>query len=126
MSRFIGNLDTRLLVDGVNVMLLADFGFQSDKYGTTITAKREFRTDGATIMRVLWTITGSPFTGKYRRAAVIHDWLCVNGGELGVDRATADGIFLEAMRCDGYDVIRSRIKWLCVRGYWLGIGKWLK
>jgi hypothetical protein len=25
---------------------------------------------------MLWSLTGSPFSGKYRKAAVIHDYYC--------------------------------------------------
>lgn len=33
-------------------------------------------TDGASIPRPLWSIVGSPFTGNYIRAAVVHDHFC--------------------------------------------------
>lgn len=32
--------------------------------------------DGASIPQALWSIVGSPYTGLYRRAAVIHDYYC--------------------------------------------------
>jgi hypothetical protein len=32
--------------------------------------------DGASIPIWFWFLIGSPFTGRYREAAVIHDWLC--------------------------------------------------
>ncbi len=32
--------------------------------------------DGASIPRPLWPIVGSPFTGAYRNASVIHDFYC--------------------------------------------------
>lgn len=33
-------------------------------------------TDGASIPRVLWSLVGSPFTGDYIKAAVVHDHFC--------------------------------------------------
>jgi Protein of unknown function (DUF1353) len=32
--------------------------------------------DGASIPRMLWTLIGGPFKGKYRNASIIHDWYC--------------------------------------------------
>ena len=39
-------------------------------------AKQGYVTDGASIPQVFWSVVGSPFTGEYLRAAVIHDWYC--------------------------------------------------
>jgi hypothetical protein len=36
--------------------------------------------DGASIPRALWTIVGSPYTGDYRRASVVHDVAWVDAG----------------------------------------------
>lgn len=41
-----------------------------------MTAPPGFVTDGASIPRALWTVVGSPFTGQYVGAAVIHDVGC--------------------------------------------------
>jgi hypothetical protein len=51
-----------------------------------------FRTDLASTPRLFWWIF-PPF-GLYGKAAVLHDWLYY---EAILPRATADGIFLEAM-----------------------------
>ena len=32
--------------------------------------------DGASIPQALWSLAGSPFTGNYRRASVVHDYFC--------------------------------------------------
>jgi len=34
--------------------------------------------DGASIPRAFWSITGGPYTGKYRMSSAIHDVLCVD------------------------------------------------
>ena len=39
-----------------------------------------FVTDGASIPRYLWSIVGSPWTGNYPQAAVVHDKLFLNCG----------------------------------------------
>ncbi len=63
-----------------------------DANGTTITLQEAFSftdahcrvwsvpklavADGASIPRSLWSAVGSPLTGPYRNAAIIHDWYC--------------------------------------------------
>ena len=44
--------------------------------GDTIRAKVGLEFDGASIPVWAWVFIGSPFTGKFRKAAVIHDTLC--------------------------------------------------
>jgi hypothetical protein len=44
--------------------------------GEVIPALPELEFDGASIPTLVWPLIGSPFTGKYRKAAVIHDTLC--------------------------------------------------
>ncbi len=34
-----------------------------------------FVSDGASIPKIAWSIVGGPWTGKYRNAAVVHDYL---------------------------------------------------
>ncbi|WP_263377302.1 DUF1353 domain-containing protein [Granulicella paludicola] len=55
--------------------LLEPFGYKSPTE-QSLTAQAGFTTDGASIPRALWTAVGSPFTGKYLPAAVIHDVGC--------------------------------------------------
>jgi hypothetical protein len=61
--------------DGVNKIVLQTYSY-TDTNGHTLTADSGFKTDGASIPRALWTFVGSPFTGKYVGAAVIHDVGC--------------------------------------------------
>jgi len=65
------------------------------KAGIIINVPKGFVTDGASIPRACWSIIGSPFTGKYKRAAMVHDWLY---HELTTTRIYADRIFLEIMQ----------------------------
>ena len=119
MSRFIGELDLRVLIGGKLWKLLKDFGYQSDRYAMTITADKDFKCDFASIPRLFWRLIGPPATGKYRRAAIIHDWLYRLYGSTGVTRKKADGIFYEAMICDGTGHIRAWIIYRAVRaGGW--------
>lgn len=55
-----------------------------------------FVTDFASIPRLLWA--RYPKSGKWNRAAVLHDYLYVHNG---VTRAEADALFLEALQACG-------------------------
>lgn len=70
--------------------------------GVRVVCPKGERTDFASIPRFLWSIL--PPWGKYGKAAVVHDHLCVykcyldvNNNPVFVTRAQGDAIFLEAM-----------------------------
>jgi hypothetical protein len=74
--------------------------------------------DGASIPVWAWPLIGSPFTGKYRLAAVIHDTLC----EIR-DRPSAEAhwVFRECLRALGVGRLRARVMYLALM---LGGSKW--
>jgi hypothetical protein len=74
-GEFTGTLKLQPTGDGVRMLVLEAYSY-SDADGHTLTAGPGFPTDGASIPRALWTIVGSPFTGTYIGAAVIHDVGC--------------------------------------------------
>jgi hypothetical protein len=118
-GRFVGDVDARDLAERGSDRrreLLADFSFVRTT-GETITAPKGFRYDGASIPRLFWRIIGSPFTGDYRRAAVIHDWLCFlgNRGLTPHSSPSVHQIFYEGMRADGCGPIRAFFMWAAVR-----------
>ena len=56
--------------------------------------------------------------GPWKRAAVVHDYLCTNG----TCRFLTDAIFRHMMHEDGV-----KLRWLiyyCVRAYWVTLGWW--
>ena len=63
--------------DGIHMRVESAYSYK-DALGHKLQAEPGFTTDGASIPRGLWTLVGSPFTGKYRNAAVIHDVGCVS------------------------------------------------
>ena len=71
-----------------------------------------FRTDGASIPRLLWFIFGSPYDPDIMAAAIAHDALY--RGEI-VPRKDADRIFSDMME-------KSGIKRWKRRRIWLGVG----
>jgi hypothetical protein len=62
-------------VDGVLMEVQQPFGFL-DARNRKWEVPAKFRTDGASIPRALWSIIGSPFTGNYLAASIIHDFYC--------------------------------------------------
>jgi hypothetical protein len=72
---FSGVLQFQPTGDGVHMKVLQTYSY-TDGHGHTLTAEPGFVTDGASIPRALWTIIGSPFTGQYVGAAVVHDVGC--------------------------------------------------
>ena len=117
-KRFPLSLDLRFLEDD-EFYLLEDFVYKSVKFGD-ITCPEIYLTDGASIPRWLQPFVGSPWSGKYPRAAVIHDWLCSSEGEiLGTDKKLtkkeSDQVFLEMMKFLGVGSFERQRMYLAVR-----------
>lgn len=72
--------------------------------------------NGASIPRTLWSSVGSPYTGGYRRAAVVHDAVV---GREGIVRAEADTMFYFACLAGGCSLIQGKLLYAGVR-----IGSW--
>src|SRR5947207_3005769 len=75
-GEFIGDVEAKWLVENGQdrrMELLHEFSY-IDTSGKRWTAPNGWIIDGASIPRFLWTLVGSPFTGSYRRASVIHDY----------------------------------------------------
>jgi Protein of unknown function (DUF1353) len=71
--------------------------------------------DGASIPRALWTLVGSPFTGDYRRASIVHDKACDDAGGNPAARRAADRMFYHACRAGGCSVRESTLLYVGVR-----------
>lgn len=76
--------------------------------GKLITVPAGFKTDLASIPRVLWNVL--PPIGAYDAAAVVHDYLYQHNG---VSRREADAVLLEAMRILG---VRVTQRWAIYAG----------
>ena len=74
-GHFDGFPQVELDPEGRNVRLLKDFSY-FDPDEKVWTARQNFESDGASIPQVFWTFVGGPFEGRYRDAALIHDWYC--------------------------------------------------
>ena len=108
---------TWLTEDGTqdrNMKLLRDFSF-ADPDTKPWPAPAGSVVDGASIPRALWTIVGSPYTGDYRRASVVHDVACVEAGSDKKKRRAADRMFFHACRAGGCSIWQSIVLYLGVR-----------
>jgi hypothetical protein len=74
-GRFTGGLIFRFGADGRTMILQVPFGY-IDPVGRVWDVPPGTETDGASIPWPLWSIIGAPFEGKYRDAAVVHDYFC--------------------------------------------------
>ncbi len=90
--------------DGSRNMVLEEDFYFIDPKDKQWNAPKGSCLNGATIPRALWSAVGAPYSGRYRRASVVHD---VAVGELcnddvsHSDRKKADRMFYYACREDG-------------------------
>lgn len=85
-----------------------------DPEGVRYTVPKGFLSDGASIPPTLWIFVGSPLTGDYRRAAVVHDYGCTLKQE---PSWLVHSRFYYAMRADGVGFFRAAGMYLAAR-YW--------
>ena len=79
--------------------------------GYSITINKGFDFDGASIPKWLWSIYGSPFTGKYVKAALIHDGLYASQK---VSKRISDKIFLDIMKQSKVGYVKRTSMYLAV------------
>jgi hypothetical protein len=120
---FSGNPKTEWLCehgDDRNMCLLEAFWY-IDPQGRRWEAPKGSITNGASIPRTLWSSIGSPYTGNYRRASIIHD---VAIRTLGIVRADADTMFYFACMAGGCMLMESKLLYAGVRiGTWATVSR---
>jgi hypothetical protein len=99
-----GQVEARWENDGRHMTLLSELRY-ADPDGVVWTAPAGSVVDGASIPRVLWSLMGGPFDGKYRNASVLHD--------VAYDQKThpwkqCDRMFYNAMRCSGVGATEAK------------------
>jgi hypothetical protein len=127
-GKFTGEPQTRWLTEAGpdrSMEVLADFAF-TDPAHRRWAAPAGSVVDGASIPRPLWTLVGSPYTGDYRRASIVHDVACVDAGGDTAKRRAADRMFFHACRAGGCDVREAMILYLGVRigAIWPAVPQW--
>jgi len=110
---FSGNVKAEWLDDGRKMKLLEDFHYIDSK-GTKWDAPKDWIIDGATIPTIAWSFAGGPFSGKYRKASVIHDVACDRKERHWWDVHEA---FYNAMIDASVGIVDAQIKYAAVH-YW--------
>lgn len=113
-ARFAGQVRTQWLChagDDREMELLEDFAF-IDPNGVRWDAPAGRVVDGASIPRLLWTVTGSPFVGDFRRASVLHDVACQDRRQ---PHESVHRMFYDAMKQDGVSEIQAQQFYFAVR-----------
>jgi hypothetical protein len=109
-GRFVGTVKTEWIDPDREMKLLEDFAYV-DRTGVAWMAPAGSLIDGASIPRVLWTVVGSPFTGSYRNASVVHDVACT---ERVKPWQEVHRMFHDACRCGGSGEVQAKILFAAV------------
>lgn len=110
-------------LEGSDYELAEHFFFQATVervWDVVVLVKPGFRTDGASIPRLLWRVFGSPYDPDIFAAAIAHDALY--RGEI-MPRKDADRAFLRMMEESGVPERKRRLIYRGVR--WFGWITWL-
>jgi Protein of unknown function (DUF1353) len=109
-GRYVGELVLKMADDGRTAILVQPFGYV-DPEGREWPVPVKTVVDGASIPRPLWSIVGSPWTGLYRKASVIHDYYCdiKDRGWRNVHK-----VFYDAMLTEGLGIIQAKIMYAAV------------
>ena len=104
---------TRWMDDGRNMRLISPFTYvRNGDPPTAFTVPQGFTTDGASIPRFFWRVIGGPLEGPYRRAAVVHDFLCT---AQTIPSPDAHRVFYDACLDDGCPKWRATLMYWAVR-----------
>lgn len=106
-------------LQGTDYVLTENFYFPAKvgAWDVVVHVAPGFRTDGASIPRLLWRVLGSPYDPDVIAAAIGHD--AMYRGEI-VPRKDADAAFLALMAENGVPRRKRRLLWLGVRIFgWL-------
>lgn len=109
-SRFVGRIAWTPLPDGRLMELIEPFGF-IDSAGQSWPVPSGAQVDGASIPQALWSVIGSPFTGKYRDASVVHDYYCDIRAR---PWPSVHRVFYDAMIVSGVSVSRAKLMYAAV------------
>lgn len=102
-----GTVVVQLLPDGRLVRLTQPFAYiDIDPFAMRWEVPPGYEVDGASIPQPLWSLVGSPFTGKYRDASVIHDRYCDLKNR---PRGAVHRVFYDAMLTSGVSPLRAKL-----------------
>lgn len=99
MSRFVSDLETKLINDDSVWELIRPLTYWSDYLNDMIIVPAGFKTDFASVPRV--PVAYTLFGDRAHRESVIHDYLFRKDSVPNVSFMTANKVFLEAMTLRG-------------------------
>ena len=107
----------KLLSDGNLIQLTVNFQY-TDPSGLAWVAPKETQADGASIPRPLWSIIGSPLSGLYRNASIIHDYYCSKRSK---PWRAVHQVFYDAMLTSGVSKTKALLMY---SGVYMGGPRW--
>ncbi len=121
-GRFPGDLIVKVLDDGRRMQLAAPFEYIDSRNKKWVVPPGE-TVDGASIPEALWSTIGGPFSGRYRKASVIHDFFC---GYKVRPAKEVHGVFYDAMRTSGVGITKAKLMLFAVLRFgpdWRGVDR---
>ena len=97
-----------------NVRVIEDFTFTQASDASVWEAPSGSLVNGASIPRLLWTLVGSPFTGDYVYASIVHDVACDTRTRPWRD---THYMFYQACLAGGTRPGRAKLMYLAVRNF---------
>ena len=108
-GRFKGSVQVEWLDDGREMKTISEVSY-IDPEGVSWTVPVGTKTDGASTPSATWSLY-PPYAGKYRKAALIHDYFCEIKTRSWQD---THNMFYYALRASGMDGLHSKIMWSAV------------
>jgi hypothetical protein len=113
-GEFIGNVTADWLDDGRKMKLTQEFSY-IDPVKKIWVSPKDSVVDGASIPQAFWSVIGGPFSGKYRRASVVHDTECDRNKLVGEETWQAvHKMFYQACRCGGVSKTKAKVMYWAV------------
>lgn len=112
-GRFLSEPKTVWMQDGRSMQLIEDFVF-IDSRGQPWLAEKDTVVNGASIPEALWSVIGSPFTGKYRNASIVHDAECE---KMQVPAADVHRMFYDACLAGGVSETEAKALYWAVANH---------
>lgn len=109
-GEFVGTVKAEWLDPDRKMKLLEEFTF-IDPNNMKWHAPSGSVIDGASIPSIAWSLIGGPFTGKYRKASVIHDVACKRRNR---PWESVHEAFWYAMRASGVKEMKAQIMYAAV------------
>lgn len=113
VGEFTSNPSFKMDKDGATITLSEDLIFKDGQRRVWRTPAG-YRSNGASIPKVLWSVIGGPLSGRYRIPAVMHDYFCDRRSH---DWRIVHRAFYEGMRSAGVSATKAWIMYRAVHNF---------